>query len=126
MDVKTAHSLGDLVYVIGEKYAMSREECCACGGSGNLKGVDDLNYPCSNCKGTGSCEQRALKWFAEDKPSYIRHIYLSISEERIKEEYCFAANGLSQYYPSEDLFNTQVEAQAVCDKRNRRRHKDDP
>ena len=118
MEIETTYAVGDEIYLIESQRVLESNNCPACGGTGDVRGIDNLIYDCSNCEGNGIVGLKKRVWNVREAPFKIAHLYVEVGEKTQLEEYCEDPSGGSQYYGHERLFPTREEAQAECNRLN--------
>ena len=107
---------GDVVWGISDMSCHKAVECKSC-EAGSLRTVDDIVIVCPICQGT--CykpDKIGTKWQVYNDPKEIDYIFIY-------------SDGIKYYadwnFKEKDLFPTQAEAQAECDRRNGQNGGDD-
>lgn len=120
MEIKTKFELNEKVFLIEGFYPESK--CEVCNGTREIKSFDNKPYACAYCS---NGMKRSYKPFyrVAATPYRINHILIQsyINNEHLIK-YCDSSehDKLRIYQLQEDLRGTFMEAQAECDRRNRK------
>lgn len=129
MEIKTKYNLGDKVYQI---HSYSKEEfakCPACEGRGHVY-VNEFKFTCEKCYGHGgTAVYPPVKWHVSNEVGKIGKIeatlyankYLDDWQRKNETRYMLDITGVGSgtCYYEDNLYSTEDEAIAECDRRNK-------
>lgn len=116
MEIKTRFAINDIVFVI--HHTNPKEVCPDCKGKERIK-VNAINYYCGKCHGEGKVLSKKVKWWVSEDIDIITRIHTHTDEGGTDVIYFNDNRTFSDYLGEEkNLFSTQAEAQAECDRRN--------
>jgi hypothetical protein len=108
------YRLGDSLYIIKNKYKLSK--CQYCGGKGTII-LKNTSFDCPACE-HGLRREGDTNWVIDCK-SVVKKISISITEKETKVEYFFEfENGDIPWFDEKDCFLTRNAAEAECRRRN--------
>jgi len=106
--------VGDKVYTVVNREYWERTKCLACEGTGKVLLLDNTYYACPNCNGhkTVATSKRTV-WDYIDAESID-----GIMIKKCNNKYKYSYDIYCEMFEEEDLFLSDGDAQAECNKRN--------
>lgn len=113
--IKTKFNLGDEVYCVIEKpFPVNSLVCPDCDGAGYFLTVTNRQTPCRKCEGKGQIAKLALGWrVVKDE------INLICNEDQKNPLVVYNLFNEAEDFSENQLYFTEKEAQAACDKLNK-------
>ena len=130
MELKTKFNIGDKVTGISHYRKEVFIPCLTCDGIGEIT-IKDKNFKCPDCYGEGgNTEYKTKEWnTANDEEGMsgynnVIKIDIDITKEEVKIRYLLGRKYSKSYsgtlWDEDDLFKTTEEAEAECERRNKK------
>lgn len=123
MKLETKFDLGDTVYAVWKTREKLHMPCSACDGTGSINLKDEI-YRCPKCYGSGGREEYTNRdRYYIDQISTVGLVCAEASIDKDHNEiiYMIKSTGIGSgtTWHEKDLFGSEKEALAYCDKKNK-------